>query len=221
MCPWTASSQVSGHEAVRRQMQGAPAHNRCLDASSRCATSIQCIRVCVNPRRICPHGDSLEDPFFGCAGIRRKRCARGQAIDCTQVGLLPGSAALARQDQGPHCRRGSGVSISLVMPVSVPVIASSSMACSPLHMEWREPCHRELIHGAPRHSVCKKLTCALVYNGSVRTAKTVGPMVRMCPFASLVLIIGGLAIGGHRTPFSRIRMQRIIGSEHPIQKQEV
>jgi hypothetical protein len=58
---------------------------------------------------------------------------------------------------------------------------------------------------------------ALWYNGSVRTAKTVGPMVRKCPFASLVPIIGGLMIGGHRTPFSRIRMRRIIGSEHPIQ----
>jgi hypothetical protein len=81
------------------------------------------------------------------------------------------------------------------------------------------PC--EFIHGGCRHSVCKKLSCALVYNRSVRTAKTVGPMVRMCPFASLVPVIGGLAFGGHRTPFSRIRMRRIIGSEHPIQKQEV
>jgi hypothetical protein len=43
----------------------------------------------------------------------------------------------------------------------------------------------------------------------------------MSPFASLVPIIGGFAFGGQRTPFSRIRMQRIIGSEHPIQSEEV
>ena len=64
-------------------------------------------------------------PFRGCAGNRRKQCAWDQAIGCTRVCRLPGSAALARQDQGLHCRRGSGVSISLVMPVSVPVIARS------------------------------------------------------------------------------------------------
>ena len=57
--------------------------------------------------------------------------------------------------------------------------------------------------------------------GVFRQPRPSSPLVRMCPFASLVPIIGGLDIGGHRTPFSRIHMQRIIGSEHPIQEQEV
>ena len=84
--------------------------------------------------------------------------------------------------------------------------------------EGLSSCPCELIHGAARHSVCKKLSCALVYNRSVRTAKTVSPMVRTCPFASLVPIIGGLVIGGHRTPFSSLHRRWIIGSEHQIQQ---
>ena len=34
----------------------------------------------------------------------------------------------------------------------------------------------------------------------VQTAKTVGPVVRVCPFASMVPTIGGLIIGGPWDP---------------------
>ena len=59
---------------------------------------------------------------------------------------------------------------------------------------WRQAplSHRETT-GAP-----------VEYNAVVQTAKTGSSLVRECPFASLVLIVGGLVIGGHRTPFSRV-----------------